>query len=89
MRPIIRERWHLSAGCRQCEGCRYLAGVGVFHCGAGPYPPLHLGCTCVHRPFVAHGMSEEAFLALVRQADRNGTWADTILAKVGRLREGG
>jgi len=87
--PIILERWHLGAGCEQSEGCRYLARVGVFHRGMGPSPPLHPQCHCVRRPFVAHGMSEEAFLALVRQADNNGAWVDMILARAERQRARG
>ena len=89
MAPICLERWHLSPDCNQCKACRYLAQVGVFHRGAGPYPPLHPHCTCVLRRFVTDGVSEEAFLALVRQADSNGVWAARILARAERLLDRG
>ena len=53
MVPIFLERWYLSSSPNQCAGCRYLAGVGVFHRGEGPYPPLHPHCNCQRRQIVS------------------------------------
>jgi hypothetical protein len=87
--PIFLERWHLSSSPNQCYGCRYLAGVGVFHRGQGPYPPLHPHCNCTRRQIVSRGMSRPAFLALVAEADRNGARAGRILARAQNLRDRG
>jgi len=89
MVPIVLERWYLSASPHQCHGCRYLAGVGVFHRGAGPYPPLHPQCSCLRRQIVSRGMSVSAFNLLVREADRNGARAGRILARAESLRDRG
>ena len=89
MVPIFLERWHLSASPNQCHGCRYLAGVGVFGRGAGPYPPLHPHCNCVPRQIVSRGMSWAAFKALVAEADRNGARAGHIQARAQNLRDRG
>ena len=89
MVPISLERWYVSSSPSQCNGCRYLAGVGVFHRGAGPYPPLHPHCTCKRRQIVSRGMSVAAFNALVSEADRNGARAGRILARAESLRDRG
>ena len=89
MVPISLERWYLARSPSQCNGCRYLAGVGVFHRGTGPYPPLHPHCTCKRRQIVSRGMSAAAFNALVSEADRNGARAGRILARAESLRDRG
>ena len=89
MATIILERWYLSSSPHQCHGCRYLAGLGVFHRGAGPYPPLHPHCTCKRRQMVSRGMSVVAFNALVSEAERNGARAGRILARAENLRDRG
>jgi hypothetical protein len=89
MAPIYLERWYVSSSPNQCHGCRYLAGAGVFHRGAGPYPPLHPHCTCVRRQIVSRGMSWAAFNQLVSEADRNGRRAGRILARAESLRDRG
>jgi hypothetical protein len=86
---IILERWYLSSSPHKCHGCRYLAGAGVFHRGAGPYPPLHPHCTCKRRQIVSRGMSVAAFNALVSEAERNGARAGRILARAETLRDRG
>jgi hypothetical protein len=85
MVPIVLERWHVGYSNAHCAGCRYLAGVGVFHRGAGPYPPLHEQCTCVRRKIVSRGMSREALLALVAEADRNGRRGGRVQARARNL----
>jgi hypothetical protein len=87
MVPIYLERWELGRSLDTCYGCRYLAGVGLFHRGAGPYPPLHPHCTCRRRQIVSRGMSRPAFLALVAEADRNGARASRILTRALNLRD--
>ena len=89
MVPIFLERWELGRSPNTCHGCRYLAGVGVFHRGAGPSPPLHPHCTCRRRQINSRGMSRPAFLALVAEADRNGARAGRILARALNLRDRG
>jgi hypothetical protein len=89
MVPIYLERWYLRSSPHQCHGCRYLASVGVFHRGAGPYPPLHPNCTCVRRLIVSRGMSWAAFNALIAEADRNGRRAWRIAARAESLRDRG
>ena len=89
MTPIVLERWSLSSSPNQCYGCRYLAGVGVFHRGAGPYPPLHPHCNCRRRQIVSRGMSVAAFNRLVAEADRNGARAGRIQARAEHLRDRG
>ena len=78
MVPIYLERWYLNMTDRTCHGCIYLSGVGVFHRGQGPYPPLHDHCNCTRRQIVSRGMSIEAFAALKAEADRNGARAASI-----------
>lgn len=90
MVPIYLERWETGRSVGgQCNGCRYMAGVGVFHRGAGPYPPLHDHCTCQRRLINSRGMSSDAFFALVSEADRNGSRANRILARALNLRDRG
>jgi hypothetical protein len=62
--------------------------VGVFHRGAEPYPPLHEHCTCTRSPIVSRGMSRQAFLVLVGEADRNGRRAARIEARARNLLRG-
>ncbi len=87
MTPISLERWYPGSSPHQCNGCRYLAGVGVFRRGVGPYPPLHPNCTCVRRQIVSRGMSWAAFNALVSEADRNGGRASRILTRAESSRD--
>jgi hypothetical protein len=82
------ERWTLGSSNGSCAGCRYLAGVGVFHHGAGPYPPLHEHCTCARRQIASRGMAREAFVQLVSEADRNGRRASRIQARARNLLRG-
>ena len=89
MAPISLERWYVAASPGQCAGCRYLAGVGVFHRGQGPYSPLHPHCNCQRRQIISRGMSRPAFLALVAEADRNGVRAGRILTRAQNLRDRG
>ena len=89
MASISLERWQLGASHGAWHGCRYLAGVGVFHRGAGPYPPLNDHCTCARRQIVSRGMSREAFLVLVSEADRNGRRAWRVLSRALSLRDRG
>jgi hypothetical protein len=84
---IVLERWYVAASPRQCNGCRYLAGVGVFHRGQGPYPPLHPNCNCRRRQIVSRGMSVAAFNRLVAEADRNGARAGRITQRALNLRD--
>jgi hypothetical protein len=86
MVPIYLEQWELSPSAGTCYGCVYLAGVGVFHQGVGPYPPLHGHCNCVRRQIVSRGMSAAAFQALVAEADRNGARAGSITQRALNLR---
>jgi hypothetical protein len=89
MVPIYLERWYLQPSRDTCLGCRYLAGVGVFHRGAGPYPPLHRHCNCRRRLIVSRGMSFAAFNVLVAEADRNGARAGRVLTRAQNLRDRG
>jgi hypothetical protein len=88
MAPIFLELWSVGYSNAHCAGCRYLAGVGVFHRGAGPYPPLHEHCTCTRSQIVSRGMSREAFLVLVAEADRNGRRAARVQARAVNLLRG-
>jgi hypothetical protein len=87
MATIILERWYVAASPGQCAGCRYLGGVGVFHRGEGPQPPLHGNCNCRRRQINSRGMSRPAFFALVGEADRNGAQAGRILSRALNLRD--
>jgi hypothetical protein len=87
MVPIYLERWRLAPSRGTCYGCRYLAGVGVFHPGQGPYPPLHEHCSCRRETVITRGMSLDAFNALVREADRNGRRAARVLSRALNLRD--
>ena len=89
MVPVYLERWYTQPSRGQCNGCRYLAGVGVFHRGAGPHPPLHPHCNCVRRQIVSRGMSFAAFNTLVSEADRNGARGSRILQRALNLRDRG
>jgi hypothetical protein len=88
MAPIVLEQWSVGYSNAHCPGCRYLSGVGVFHRDAGPYPPLHEHCTCTRSPIVSRGMSRQAFLVLVGEADRNGRRAARIEARARNLLRG-
>jgi hypothetical protein len=85
MTAIYLERWNVGYSNGSCAGCRYMAGVGVFHRGAGPYPPLHDHCTCARSQIVSRGMSREAFFKLVGEADRNGRRSARIEARARNL----
>jgi hypothetical protein len=87
MVPISLERWYLQPSRDTCLGCRYMSGVGVFHRGSGPYPPLHRHCNCRRRLIVSRGMSFAAFNVLVAEADRNGARAGRILTRALNLRD--
>jgi hypothetical protein len=89
MTSIAIERWVTGYSQNQCHGCRFLAGVGVFYRGAGPYPPLHPHCTCTRQRISTRGMSVAAVNQLTREAEQNGTRAGRILARAERLRDRG
>jgi hypothetical protein len=84
--PVL-ERWILAPSADTCEGCRYLARVGLFRRGVGPEPGLHPYCNCVRRRVSFRGLSLAAINLLTAEADANGARAGRILTRALNLRD--
>ena len=68
---ITMERWILQPSAGTCQGCRYMAGVGVFVYRTCPQAPLHPHCNCRVRVVATGGLSVAARLAMEGEAHRN------------------